>query len=254
MTREERSHDQRNVFVIGIMMGVLALTIMIPTGMAYGQSGDRPAFTIVPRDTGAYGRTYSQWSAAWNQWADSIKVAEHPLFDNGPCDKGQSGPVWFLGGKFCANGANCAYVANRSCSVPYGKALFFPIIDAEDSALEESVNEHPGLPDYQLINYLRSYTTGIDGSKDIFCQIDHQPVQQLQKYGVYSEAFGFTIPDDNLFRAVYPAPNDFQQGTYFPGVDFGYYLMLQPLSPGVHTLHFGASWLDITYQITVGSK
>jgi len=27
--------------------------------------------------------------------------------------------------------------------------------------------------------------------------------------------------------------------------------MLAPMSPGMHTLHFGASWLDVTYDLTI---
>jgi hypothetical protein len=241
-------NNLRGVFVIlGIML--CALAIVYPAG-AYGDDKDRPK--IVDRDALAYGRSYAEWSAAWNQWADSIPVTQHPLFDNGDCSTEQSGPVWFLGGKFCAVGATCSYTAIRSCTVPAGKSLFFPIADFEDSALEENVSIHPGDSTYQQIATLRNVVSSLEGVTDIFFQIDHQPIRQLQKYGVYSVAFGFTLPADNLFSAVYPPPNNYyQEGTYFPGVDFGYYIMLQPLTPGNHTLHFGASWLDITYNLTV---
>lgn len=234
--------------ISGIILGVAV--ILFPAASAYGQDRDKPK--VMDRDAVAYGRTYAEWSAAWNQWADSIPVAQHPLFDNGDCSTEQSGPVWFLGGKFCAIGSTCSYTVTRSCTVPSGKALFFPIEDYEDSALEENISIHPGDPAYQQIAMLRSVVSGIEGATDIFFQIDHQPVKQLQKYSVHSVAFGFTLPADNLFLSVYPPPNNyFQEGTYFPAVDFGYYLMLPPLTPGNHTLHFGASWLDITYNLTV---
>jgi hypothetical protein len=46
-------------------------------------------------------------------------------------------------------------------------------------------------------------------------------------------------------------------GTYFPSVDDGYYVMIKPLAPGSHTLHFHGTVaafgfaLDITYHLTV---
>jgi hypothetical protein len=51
----------------------------------------------------AYGKTYAEWSAAWFQWADSLKITYHPLYDTAPIDTGQSGPVWFLSGHWANN-------------------------------------------------------------------------------------------------------------------------------------------------------
>jgi hypothetical protein len=58
-------------------------------------------------------------------------------------------------------------------------------------------------------------------------------------------------------------PGGYLSGTHFsPGpscdtADDGYYLMLAPLSPGSHTVHFGGEapalnfTIDVTYHITV---
>src|SRR5215831_3843970 len=93
--------------------------------------------TVINPDSVAYGRTYSQWSAAWWQWAFSIPVAHHPLFDRGNCSIGQSGPVWFLGGQFCQNNQVCNPAPVRSCTIPTGKALYCPVVNIEHSAPEE---------------------------------------------------------------------------------------------------------------------
>lgn len=47
-------------------------------------------------------------------------------------------------------------------------------------------------------------------------------------------------------------------GTYGPSVDDGMYVMLTPLPPGQHNIHFTAKLgdgfeLDVTYYLTVGS-
>src|SRR5208337_1677970 len=92
----------KRILVVAIVLGLAVLAV--PSVMA--RDADDPK--VMDRDSVAYGRTYSEWSAAWQQWALSIPVANHPLFDNGDCSVGQSGPVWFLGGKFCAlNNPNC---------------------------------------------------------------------------------------------------------------------------------------------------
>jgi hypothetical protein len=238
------------IVIAAVVLGLGLAVLSVPSLLANDK--DENTIKMFDRDSVVYGRTFGEWDAEWNQWSYSIPVAQHPLFDNGDCNVGQSGPVWFLGGKFCAVGATCSYTAVRNCSVPSGKAIFFPIADFEDSALEEAVNVHPSDPTYQQIGTLRSVTSSVEGATDIFCQIDGRKVKNLaQKFSVQSTAFGFTIPDDNLLKAVYAPPNNFEAGSYFPAVDDGYYLMLAPMSPGMHTLHFGASWLDVTYNLTI---
>src|SRR5262249_42557522 len=72
---------------------------------------------------------------------------------------------------------------------------------------------------------------------------------------VSPNTFSYSIPDDNIYQIsdfTYPAQ------TVFPTVADGVYLMLAPLSPGVHVLHWtGAApgfTQDITYQVTVSTN
>jgi len=239
----------KRIVIVAIVLGMAVLAV--PSVMA---QSDGPK--VIDRDSVAYGRTYSEWSAAWEQWSDSIPVAQHPLFTDGDCSVGQSGPVWFLGGKFCANGATCSYTGVvRTCNLPSGKALYFPILNGEDSALEESVAENPGVEAYQLIAAMRSYEdAGLSAAK-VSCWVDGAPIPHLkERFRVQSPAFGFTLPTDNLLKAIYGNPN-FVAGTYFPAVDDGWYVMLSPLPPGPHVLHFrgvvDGFALDITYHLNV---
>ena len=214
---------------------------------------------IINPNSVVYGRTFSEWDAAWQQWAYSIPVANHPLFDNGNCSVGQSGMVWFLGGKFCTNtDPQCGHYNNvqRSCTVPRGKFLYFPVDNAEDSALEESVAEHPGDVNYQQIGYMRQgWDPWANPAPTEHAIIDGIVVPHLERYAVQSTVFGFTIPEDNYLKALYGLPNEFPAGSYYPAVDDGRYLMLEPLPPGNHTIRIGADWggwgFDVTYFITV---
>jgi hypothetical protein len=236
--------------ILAVAIVLVLAVLAVPSVMAQ---------KVIPRDSVAFGRSYSEWSAEWEQWADSIPVANHPLFDNGDCSVGQSGPVWFLGGKFCANGASCSFTGVvRSCNVPAGKALYFPVFNGEDSALEESVVEHPGDETFQQIATMRSFEDVSMSSSSVSCSVDGAPIPHLkERFRVQSTAFGFTFPTDNLFKAIYGNPN-FVAGTYFPAVDDGWYVMLAPMNAGPHVVHFqgvnGGFALDITYNLNVAAK
>jgi len=239
---------RKHMWAVGIAALVVVfglLVLAVPSARA-GDEGPK----VIPPESVAYGRTYGEWSAAWNQWADSIPTAQHPLFDNGPCSVEQSGPVWFLGGKFCQVGGTCGTTGvRRFCTVPAGKALFFPVLDAENSTLET-----PTLT--QIADLRLSTESAIDGTTGLFCEVDGAPIPHLkERFRVQSAAFGFTLPSDNFFTAVGEGP--FSAGTYFPAVDDGVYVMLPPLPHGHHVIHFGGSFaggvftLDITYYLTV---
>lgn len=231
----------KRMAVVAIVLGLAVLAV--PSVMAQ---------LVIPPSSLAYGRTYSEWSAAWQQWALSIPVVNHPLFDNGDCSVGQSGPVWFLGGKFCAiNTPNCGTKnVVRSCSVPAGKALYIPVLNAEWSVLE--MND----PKFQIADLRSNAALNMDGAANLSFAIDGVKIPSLKKgFRVQSPAFVFTLPDDNLFNAVGEGP--YPGGAYFPGVDDGVYVMVAPLPAGWHKIHFHGAlpvWnftLDITYNLNV---
>jgi len=233
----------KRIVIVAIVLGMAVLAA--PSARA---QSDGPK--VITPDSVAYGRTFGEWSAAWNQWADSIPTAQHPLFDNGDCSVGQSGPVWFLGGKFCALNTTCGTTGvHRFCTLPAGKALFFPVLDVENSTLES-----PALS--QIADLRSNVESAIDAATNLSCEVDGAAIPHLkERFRVQSSAFGFTLPSDNFFTAVGEGP--FNAGTYFPAVDDGVYVMLAPLPHGQHVIHFGGAFtiynftLDVTYYLTV---
>ncbi len=252
-----------SALVLGGLVLVLAMLTTSPTGT---WAGEQKGFNqgkdtqVIDRDSVAYGRTYSELSAAWWQWAFSIPVASHPLFDNGDCSVGQAGSVWFLGGKFVpvggppASGAS----ANRSCLVPADKALYFPILNGEDSAPEEiagaGCGNLPPLIQGTIAELRQCAAPGFDGAIDLSATIDGHSIQNLQtNFRVQSSVFGFTLPDDNLLKAT---GVNIPAGTYYPSAGDGFYVMLAPLSPGHHVLYTHGAFSngfyeDITYHLYV---
>jgi hypothetical protein len=210
------------------------------------------------------------------------------LFDNGDCSTGQkgldgkTGPVFFLGGKYCStnNPACSPGAARRACTVPAGRAIFFPVVNTPDTVLEEQ-NVGSFTPECNpkgsdpppptTINCLRQAAQDIlDPTTNLSVQIDGESIPNLKtNFREQSPAFDFTLPGakDNLLVAIGEGP--FTKcsvapalapagGTCFVGVDDGVYVMLSPPSRGSHTLHFTGTFpqftnfkIDITYILTV---
>ncbi len=186
----------------------------------------------------------SDWAAQWNQWSTSLPVSVHPLFDQSGAltEVGQRGPVWFLGGVYNESGS-----VVRTATIPTGKALFFPI-------LNYGADNIPHDPPF-TVEQLREEAAEVVGQiqiESLFCEVDGVAIQDLGRGRVLSDAHAFAFPEGNLaqyFGQVAP------RGIYFPAVSDGYWVMLRPLAPGAHTLHFGGSvgtfTLDVTYNLTV---
>jgi hypothetical protein len=204
------------------------------TGLAGG-----PKPHPMPVQSHVFGKTYAEWSAAWWRWALSIPFDHHPLTDTADCSTGQKGHVWFLGGSFVSG------TVDRECTVPAGKALFFPILNAECSTVEPP--PFYGSNEAELRACAKSF---VDPAVDLFAEIDGVPVQKLGQYRTQSPLFTFTAPEPNVLFVPGPVTGQ--------SVSDGYYLLLPPLPVGKHTLHFGGTFpqfgpftIDVTYHLTV---
>jgi hypothetical protein len=193
------------------------------------------------------GNTYGQWSAEHWQWLYSLPADKHPLFDTADVSTGQTGDVWFIGGTYTTatdtNGVTHG-TATRDCVIPQGKALFFPLIDAESSIAEGNGTNFAQL--------LASSQGLIDGVDTLGCSIDGQTLTNLASYRASSDLFTWgPLPTNNVFGDSV----NFPAGTTSPSVSDGYYLLVQPLSPGDHSIHFTGGvpgfQLDITYHLTI---
>ncbi|PYJ19840.1 MAG: hypothetical protein DME99_11560, partial [Verrucomicrobia bacterium] len=111
---------------LAILCGtLLAGTLVIGLTSQVGATGQRnPNPRVIPPHGRPYGLSYGEWGAQWWRWAYSFPAAQFPPLQAGEvdCSLGQSGSVWFLAGT-AGQGP-----VTRSCTIPAGKALFFPII------------------------------------------------------------------------------------------------------------------------------
>jgi len=236
------------------LLAGLAVTCAVSPALA-----DEHASTVFPPDAVIYGSTYSQWSAAWQQWSLAIPADQHPLIDEGgtvyrDCRTGQSGPVFFLGGTY---GGTVSTIV-RNCTVPKGKALYFPILNSECSSAEAKVGKCT-----PTIYQMRAEVAGfIDITDDYKVTLDGKPVAKniKQDFRMQSPIFTVDLPANNILYPSYGEPPEsglFPAGQYF-ALDDGVYVMLKPLPPGDHVLKFQGTFnfvptpwtLDVTYNLT----
>ena len=154
---------------------------------------------------------------------------------------GQRGPNWFLGAVLGGGSAV------RTCSVPEGNSLFFPVINFVNFYSPQCPP-----PTGKTVKELRYYIQPfIKGIHDVSVTLDDQHIKKTLLRLVISDPFDFALAPDNVFGC----PAD----TYSPAVDAGDYASLPPLSRGTHVLHFhgesdserGDFVNDVTYNLTV---
>ena len=233
-----------------IALCVVASILLLPAAWSGEREDHGRSFYFSPHST-PYGRTYGEWSAKWWQFVLSIPAADSPLLLDDKNTINQRGPVWFLTGKFCLN-ASCATFlpVTRSVTIPEGKAVFFPVANSEWDNLGVS-------PPLTVAEERAAAQASQDAVTTMNADLDGQAIDNLDPltspFRVLSPVFDYSIPDNNLYQALgYP----FGAQTIKDAVGDGVYVMLRPMSPGLHVLHFAAAFnfnfaFDVTYYITV---
>jgi hypothetical protein len=253
----------KRILVVAIVLAVAALAFAQRPAQGYPHSPQ----AVRGGDSTFFGKTYGQWQTLWWQWATALPANGHPLFDTADCSTGQSGNVWFLGGKFCAatsGGGSCPDnqkpTAVRSCTMHSGTALFFPILNADDSIIEE-LPYNPNVTEMNLRYNVKSWEEPNPNGFIVLATIDGKgltPVRICTKGDYCTPAQSPLIPftlasHDNIFTAM--GEIGITDGASSVAVADGYYVLLHPLSVGSHTIHFyglmGTFSLDITYNMIV---
>ena len=131
----------------------------------------------------------------------------------------QEGPVWFLPDVLQGR-------EERFCNIPASKAILIPILTGQCDY---------GIKEVKSDDDLRRCAMAGDEHGVIEASIDGVKVKNLLQYRTQSGFFNITIPADNIYQA--PA------GTFKSMAD-GYFVFLQPLSPGNHDVHLKVSVLN----------
>ncbi len=224
----------------GRRIATLVFTVAVGACGGGGSGGGSGFVHVVPVSDTFAGSTYEGLSGDWWNWCASMSYAIHPVA-NDPTGAyaalGQDGPVWFLAGTFGG-------FAERTVTIPAGKAIFFPLVNTafwlpEDApTLAAAATAAADMPN--KVNILE-------------CEVDGVSISDLYSYRIPSGPWLLDIPALSIFtESIF--------GGYAPGVRTamgdGYWIFLEPLSPGTHTIHLhggivGDFDTEALYHITV---
>jgi hypothetical protein len=236
---------------------VCGLSIALVLASAVSQASARRADHnpgVLPPNSHAYGKTYGGWSAAWWQYVVAQPVSSNPLLDptGAGCRNGQSGKVFFLVGD--------ATSPRNECTVPRGKALFFPLANAfnvNTPSVEPAKTAQEAWDELQAIfGPFSALHASIDGVAVTNLDPLSTPYRACAGPDARCGAppFSMFLPAENIFGNP-----GITEGTYEPAVADGFYLLLAPLPPGPHTITFGGEGLyaggpfvqNTTYNLVV---
>jgi hypothetical protein len=208
-----------------IIVGIPSLAALPTPHILLADSINEGVFAI---DSNPYGLSYEDWTIKFWQWILPIPLEINPIFDytGERCGEGQGSlPVFFLIG-------SSGSVVERTCTVPADKAILIPV-----GYVECSFAEHSGTTEEELHTCAEE-----DQSSNpiLFLSVDGRQIQQFEKYRVHSRAFNVTFPENPIFGAE-PGPS--------LAVSDGYWIILEPLPPGEHEIHFKNSLTNPTTGI-----
>jgi hypothetical protein len=172
-----------------------------------------------------FGHSWKRWAANWCTWMLSIPKDRNPSIDStgeNCSSRQEDANVWFLTGSFGNTGP-----IRRSCIIPFGKSILFPVLEKEDSFAE----------DIDLVNEAQLIQRCVDAMDRVLsleASIDGDKVSNLTCYRVRSDVFELTFPKDNVY-GVKPGPTK--------SVCDGYWLFIKPLPLGVHSIQFAGECL-----------
>ena len=203
--------------LLGIVVCVIA---WLPVGV-YGENK-----AVVPPNGRVAGVSQSEWSKIWWQWAGAFDRDESPVADmtGEKCHLKQSGPVWFLAGTYSPKRTI------RTCRVPKGKYLFFPLINY---VVMPPVTRKVTCESVTAV--AKSMTDNVGA---LILEVDGVRVDNLLAHRQATvKCFDMGAMTNEEYRI-------------FPSAANGYYIMLRPLSHGKHVLNFGGMLPEFAQAIT----
>jgi hypothetical protein len=206
-----------------IKFGAWVAGLCIVSGMSLAAEANR-AGPLVPPGEKVVGMDQEDWSRNWWQWAGSFAAYESPVADKTGrrCGLKQSGAVFFLAGTYGTQRTI------RTCTVPAGKYLFFPLIN---------YSTFPAFPNGRTC----------DQEKAQAAAMTEQPA------ALVLELDGKIFKDLSAHRQATQECFDLAErvgGGVTPTASNGYYIMLRPLNRGTHTLNFGGILPEMTQAVT----
>jgi hypothetical protein len=216
---------------------VLFLGSLLVVGCG-GSSDDKSVSSpLLDPSTKHYGKTYDDLAAAWVTYVTSYSPPDclDPIADTTGKNCGlyqdPTSDVFLLVGSYGGP------IDRTECTVPAGKALFFPLVD--------SWGDNTGIPadkvvsDAQVKSIVEADFAGMKPDT-MHAVLDGAPIPDVQRGGISSAPYVLHVPTPpNSYTCQNVTPP--VEGD-FPGYVGGYFAFLSPLAAGSHTLEFGGTF------------
>lgn len=223
MVRDNNSFRRHRIEIAGCLLSIIFLAAMsMSVNKTYSDSINPGIYS---KDFSPFGIPYSEWIAKWWGYNVGISPVEHPRDHFSPercnLDQKQDDPIYYLPD-------NLSGEEERRCSIPAGMAILAPLITGTcwDDDTDPELKTETGLRDCSK----EGQEFGI-----VSATLDRRELLDLEQYRMTSDVFNMTIPENNAFQS--PA------GT-FPAIADGFFVFLEPLPPGEHTLELQQSVLN----------
>lgn len=179
-----------------------------------------------------FDKSYNELVSEWTNWFVKEPIATNPAFDPDGrfCDRNQEGRVWFLASTFEG-------IADRTCEIPAGKAIFLSLGGAFVSFGPDFPSA--GDPCLQMGTSLEKVRCDVNNDIPVAPHVsfavtlDGEPIGDLLSFRSQSQPGGFTL---RIGNPSFLTDLGITPGRRFPAVGDGYFLFLKPLRPGAHTL------------------
>lgn len=170
-------------------------------------------------------------TAHWWQWVFSIPDSANPLTEltGERCVVGQHGPVWFLGGDFTGSGGPI----QRTCTIPRGKSILMPVINAECSTAEGNANQdEPFLKKVRdlrdcakaLVDQVITAEASFGLAGDLDPDLEDLEVKRVRT----ALPFALSFPPDAVLGLGSPNPS--------LSIADGFWVLVPPQAPGTYEL------------------
>jgi hypothetical protein len=184
-----------------------------------------------------YGIKLLEWTIRWWRWLLSGPREKNPAADKSgeySVLKQDDPNVRFLASTFRGS-------VLRNCTIPFGKAIFMPIINYECSFADE--------PSITTANELElKYRCEIDDIKHLSVTIDESILNNLANYRIRSPVFSIDLQENNIL-GVDPGHTHM--------ISDGFWIFLKPLEIGGHKVtslgscRSGKIRIETTYDLHI---
>ncbi len=175
---------------------------------------------VFPGDT-VEGKHLSTYANMWWQWTYTMPRDMSPVVDRTgeKCHVNQQGDVWFLAGGYGSS------QIKRTCEIPEGKYIFFPVINmlySFNGDIEVSCEE-------------AKRWASLDNDELLTIEIELDSM-------VATNPAHSRIASEECFDLLGLVPEEYDAPRIFPSAADGFWIMLKPLTKGKHTLKFNAQY------------